>query len=954
MAVKATFVADFSSFNSGVEKAEVRLRTFESGIGRIDKDLSRFGNQFSGVKLIQEATLMEKAIREIGGTSKLTQDELQRAGNAAKLAIDKMRALGIDVPKGLRDVAEAAKPLSGVFGDLSSKAVAFGSAIGSFAGGVALQAVQALGSSFVSAAANGAKLSVLSGSFERLTESIGESSQAMLSMTRGATKGLVSDLDLIQSTNKAVLLGLPVTAKEMGELSKAAVTLGRAMGQDATKSLDDLITALGRSSPMILDNLGLTVKVGEANEKYAASLGKSAEALTDQEQKTAFYNAAMEAARKKTADLGDAQLTLTEQGSRLLTATGNLITKWASGVNEAGAFSDAIGGIAHTAEIAAIRMDAFAEAKRRMLAQPGAIEQQLTGNSVLENLGLFGGAENVNAAAQAEAFAVDDELNKVLLERSLGLATASRPNLLPKALGVLGLPDQQTLTDIDRKSKELFDKAGAAITKNASDFKKDVNDSILDLFKGNESVAAILEKGLTDEIGELRRLSVADVSEASGLSSLLDRLADISDNVDALGLSEQSNKPSFLIDFEKRQKGKGLGDLLEKTLGPTILQAVTGGGSVTQSIGSLVGGGVTDKLFGSGSAFGRSVGASLKNTFGDKIGGAIGAALPGIGTLLGPAISGIGKLFGKLFGGEGKKTNDLRDQAIAAAGGIDVLAKKAKEAGTSVDTILKPSKIKDFQAAWEQLTGTIDAFTNEQEADAQRLEAAIQRYGISFEQAGAAFQKQKLDEQAKELIEDWRVLVGSGIDLALVNEKMSGAINEYLQAALKVGQEIPSAFRPILQKMLEQGTLTDEAGVAITDLEEAGIHFSETMTQGFDRVVQKLDELIAKLVAAGTAMEQIGSPSIPANLPSFEPSSPDLPGFATGTGGRFLNFGSGTPVVLHGRERVSTAAEGQSEAGGIAAALAAMQQMQGEMIRLFQTGMIASRDQAIIAVARSR
>ena len=48
------------------------------------------------------------------------------------------------------------------------------------------------------------------------------------------------------------------------------------MGQDATKSLDDLITALGRSSPMILDNLGLSVKLGEANEKYAQKLGKTA------------------------------------------------------------------------------------------------------------------------------------------------------------------------------------------------------------------------------------------------------------------------------------------------------------------------------------------------------------------------------------------------------------------------------------------------------------------------------------------------------------------------------------------------------------------------------------------------------------------------------------------------------------------------------------------------------
>ena len=55
----------------------------------------------------------------------------------------------------------------------------------------------------------------------------------------------------------------------MADMAGAAVTLGQAMGQGPNKSLDDLITALGRSSPLILDNLGLTVKVGEANKEYA-------------------------------------------------------------------------------------------------------------------------------------------------------------------------------------------------------------------------------------------------------------------------------------------------------------------------------------------------------------------------------------------------------------------------------------------------------------------------------------------------------------------------------------------------------------------------------------------------------------------------------------------------------------------------------------------------------------
>lgn len=47
-------------------------------------------------------------------------------------------------------------------------------------------------------------------------------------------------------------------------------------------------------------------------------------------------------------------------------------------------------------------------------------------------------------------------------------------------------------------------------------------------------------------------------------------------------------------------------------------------------------------------------------------------------------------------------------------------------------------------------------------------------------------------------------------------------------------------------------------------------------------------------------------------------------GFAMGTMGQFMDFGAGTPVVLHGRERVVTESEGRSESG-MAGQVAALQ-----------------------------
>jgi hypothetical protein len=194
---------------------------------------------------------------------------------------------------------------------ISAKAVAMGAAVGTAIGGLAVAAVKKLGQELLEVGSRGLVMAPVVTSFHNLTAAVGESADEMLRASREGASGLIADLDLMQAGNKALLLGLPVTADNMRTMAQTAVVLGKAMNQGPTKSFDDLITALGRSSPMILDNLGLSVKVGEANEKYAASLGKTAESLTDAEKKTAFYNAAMEAAKKKVEEVGGVQLTLT-------------------------------------------------------------------------------------------------------------------------------------------------------------------------------------------------------------------------------------------------------------------------------------------------------------------------------------------------------------------------------------------------------------------------------------------------------------------------------------------------------------------------------------------------------------------------------------------------------------------------------------------------------------------
>jgi len=285
--------------------------------------MQKLATSFQGDRLIQAAHNAAAAVNQIGGASKLTEAEQARLNRTVEAALAKYAALGKEAPAALQQLAAetraAEKPLISMSGLLQ------GAVAGATAAVTArlLNAGSAVAAFGAESLARGAQLEALGGSFERLAGGAQNADQ-MLRAMRAGTSGMVDDLALMTSGNKAMLLGLGLSAQEMGRLAQTATVLGRAMGMDATKSIDDLITALGRSSPMILDNLGLSVKVGEANEAYAAQLGKAASALTDAEKKQAFMNAAMAAAAQKVAELGEVQLTAAEHGTKLWTSIVNL------------------------------------------------------------------------------------------------------------------------------------------------------------------------------------------------------------------------------------------------------------------------------------------------------------------------------------------------------------------------------------------------------------------------------------------------------------------------------------------------------------------------------------------------------------------------------------------------------------------------------------------------------
>lgn len=169
-------------------------------------------------------------------------------------------------------------------------------------------------------------------SFETLLKSVGAGPD-VLKKLRDASHGTVSDLQIMSSTSALVAGSSNEMARAMldaaprlMEIAKAANKLNPALG-DVNFQYNSLALGIKRSSPMILDNLGLTIKVSEANEKYARSLGKTADQLTAEEQKMALLNATLEAGGSLINQVGGNTESLSDSYERLNVATGQIVNK---------------------------------------------------------------------------------------------------------------------------------------------------------------------------------------------------------------------------------------------------------------------------------------------------------------------------------------------------------------------------------------------------------------------------------------------------------------------------------------------------------------------------------------------------------------------------------------------------------------------------------------------------
>lgn len=217
--------------------------------------------------------------------------------------------------RGKETVSDASRQATRSIDNLSERGRSFGETWMGVVTGVN-QALELMGKAIrlagqaYDAAKFGAQAEQVSQAFQSMADQAGTSSRRMIESMQEASAGTIAELDLISSANRAMLFDIPID--KFDELMRVARASATATGASVQQMFDDIVTGIARGSPMILDNLGLTIKIGEATEAYAEQLGKTATELTAAERQQALLNEVLSSGEDLMNRVGDAADELTD------------------------------------------------------------------------------------------------------------------------------------------------------------------------------------------------------------------------------------------------------------------------------------------------------------------------------------------------------------------------------------------------------------------------------------------------------------------------------------------------------------------------------------------------------------------------------------------------------------------------------------------------------------------
>lgn len=242
-------------------------------------------------------------INEMNGRLRSLRESRERATSSAEIRryTDQIR----QVEQAQRNLTTPSVSALGGLGSSLMQGLGVGSGIALFQ-----QASSLIGGFVVDASRLAKETEGVKVAFDRLND------PALLDNLRTATKGTVNDLELMKSAVQFSNFGLPV--ERMAEALKFARIRAKETGVEVDYLVQSIVTGIGRKSPLILDNLGISTK--RVADEFAKT-GDFAEAA---------FNIISEEAEKAGADID----TFTERTAKISATLDNAKIKAGKDIND--------------------------------------------------------------------------------------------------------------------------------------------------------------------------------------------------------------------------------------------------------------------------------------------------------------------------------------------------------------------------------------------------------------------------------------------------------------------------------------------------------------------------------------------------------------------------------------------------------------------------------------------
>ena len=323
--------------NARTEKAQQNIHTFSKEIDRLGERNKSLQRQMEALELAgkkntdswkqrreeygRNATQIRNLKQQIAAETKaldlnaLTMAQLRQQARSLQRQLDntsktinpedwnKLSSRLSDVRKRMGELSDASKSLVEKYSEPQTMSFFRGEMFVRFAelAGKALQKIKEFAAEGISMAesADG-----VIHAFHNLDQ------PGLLDNLRRATKGTVSDIELMKAAVKAKDFRIPL--EDLGKYLSFAQLKAQQTGQSLDYMVDSIVTGLGRKSPMILDNLGLSAAEISEKTKETGSFMKSVASIVENELAEAgeTYISAADRAAQKTTSLQNRQLEL--------------------------------------------------------------------------------------------------------------------------------------------------------------------------------------------------------------------------------------------------------------------------------------------------------------------------------------------------------------------------------------------------------------------------------------------------------------------------------------------------------------------------------------------------------------------------------------------------------------------------------------------------------------------